>query len=309
MLELGVAFANRLGRQVYTANPTNNSAGGGYEEFQGLDVLIGTTKVDAITGQDCTSLHSDVKDQNYVCVDDETADPDIVRVMTQMWRFVNHIATTTGLAPASWVWTMRTALFHEITDIWACEYYSYRCQLTDEQRLVINGPDQVALRDAMRNGNYLLIDGVRTPVVLDDYILEESSSDTSNLVSGQFASDIYLVPLTVTGGTPVTFWQFFDYRQGAVQAMVQGRLTNQFWTDAGMYLWTWDNQNYCVVWESKIEPRIILRTPQIAGRIQNVCYEPLQHLRDTHPADPYFVDGGVTERAAPSLFHDWSGAA
>jgi hypothetical protein len=308
MLELGVAFSNRLGRQLYTGTPANNSAGGGYMEFQGLDVLIGTTKVDAITGQDCPSLDSDIKDFNYQLVSDGT-DPDIVRVTTTQWRFVNHIASQTGLSPARWVFTMRTNLFHELTDVWACEYWSYRCGVTDNERLVINGPDQVALRDSMRNGNYLLIDGVRVPVVLDDFIVEETEGDAAALGPGQFASDMYLVPLTAMGGTPVTFFQHFDYRAGATQAMVQGRVSSHFWTDAGQYLWTWDNQNWCIVWESKIEPRVVLRTPQIAGRITNVAYEPLQHYRDVHPDDPYFVDGGVTDRDAPSLYHDWSGGS
>jgi len=306
MLELGIAFSNRLGRQTYVGSPANNSAGGGYEEFQGLDLLIGTNKQDALTGQDCPSLRSDVKNFNYGLVSDSATSPDIVRVMTTMWRFVNHIAQSTGLNPARWTWVMRTALFWEITDIWACEYYSYRCNTTGNERLVINGPDQVALRDATRNGNYLLVDGVRVPVVLDDFILEETEADAAAINGGQFASDVYLVPLTAMGATPVTFWQHFDYRAGATQAMVQGRLTNQFWTDDGMYLWTWDNVNWCVVWESKIEPRIVLRTPQIAGRIQNVRYEPLQHPRDVHPEDPYFVDGGVTSRPAPSLYTDWN---
>ena len=308
MLELGVAFSNRLGLQLYIGNPTNNSAGGGYEEFMGLDLLIGTNKVDAITSQECPSLDSDVKDFNYELVD--SANQDIVRVITTLWRFVNHIASNTGLNPARWVFTMRTNLFHELTDIWACRYWSYRCSVIDGPNIdVVPQFDSAAateLRDAMRNGNYLIIDGVRVPVVLDDFIVEESEGDAAALGPGQFASDIYLVPLTAMGGTPVTFFQHFDYRAGATQAMVQGRVSSHFWTDAGMYLWTWDNQNWCIVWESKTEPRLILRTPQIAGRITNVAYEPLQHYRDVHPDDPYFVDGGVTERAAPSLWADWN---
>ena len=308
-LELGVAFANRLGRQTYTGNPTNNSAGGGYQEFQGLDILIGTTKVDAITGADCPTLDSDVKDMNYVCINDEDADPSIIRVVLTLWRMINHIANNTGLAPARWVLVMRTALFWELTDVWPCAYQSHRCIDTSPGgigQLVIDGRENVRMRDDMRNGQFLLIDGVRVPVILDDMIAEESSDDTSALPVGCFASDIYLVPLTVRGGIPVTFWQHYDYRQGTMQAVVDGRLTSQFWTDAGMYLWTWDNVNWCVVHEAKIEPRIILRTPQIAGRIQNVCYCPLQHPRDPHPDDDYFVDGGVTERQPPSLFSDWN---
>ena len=58
-------------------------------------------------------------------------------------------------------------------------------------------------------------------------------------------------------------------------------------------------------WSGKIENRIILRTPQIAGRITNVCYEPLQHERDPFPSDPYFVNGGNTSRTAATLNAEW----
>jgi hypothetical protein len=310
MLELGVAFANRLGRQLYTATPANNSAGGGHMEFQGLDILIGTTKVDAITGDDCPTLDSDVKDFNYSCVQEEDADPDIVRVLLTIWRIVNHIAQHTNLNPARWIFAMRTALFWELTDVWPCAYQTYRCTFssaTDNREIFVDGRENVRMRDEMRNGNFLLIDGVRVPVLLDDNIVEESSGDNSAIPVGCFASDIYLVPLTVKGGIPVTFWQHFDYRTGTMQAVANGRLTNMFWTDAGQYLWTWDTQNWCVLHEAKIEPRVILRTPQIAARLTNVCYCPLQHPRDPQPDDPYFVDGGITDPPPPSLFGDWNG--
>ena len=316
MLELGVAFANRLGRQVYTGDPVNNSAGGGYREFMGLDLLIGTNKVDAETGQDCPSLDSDIKDFNYeqVCAEDATIS--IVRVITTLWRQVNHIASHTGLTPARWALAMRTALFWELTDCWPCEYMTSRClwatssitALTgnDNREIVVNAAENVRMRDEMRNGNFLLIDGVRVPVILDDNIVEESSGDNNQIAIGCFASDIYLIPLTVRGGTPVTFWQYYDYRAGTMQAVVNGRVSSHFWTDAGMYLWTWDNYNWCIVHEAKIEPRIIIRTPQIAGRITNVEYCPMQHPRDPQPDDPYFIDGGVTSPPAPSLWADWN---
>lgn len=308
MLELGVAFANRLGLQTWTGDPVNNTAGGGSQEFMGLNLLVGTNKVDAITGTDCPSLDADVKDFNYVNVCADVA-VDIVRIITTMWRYIGHIAANTALMPAKWVFVMRTGLFWELTDCWPCAYLSSRCALgaaTDNREIVIDGRENIRLRDAMRNGQYLLIDGVRVPVILDDHIPEDSSGDNNQIPIGCFASDIFLIPLTVRGGTPVTYWQYYDYRAGTMQAVVDGRLTNRFWTDAGMYLWTWDTVNWCVVHEAKIEPRIIFRTPQISGRLNNVVYCPIQHPREPQPDDPYFIDGGVTIQPPPSLWADWN---
>ena len=312
MVELGIGISNWICRTVFTGDPTNNT-NGGYAEFMGLDTLIGTTKVDALTGEDCESLHSDVKDMNYVCVGDETANPDIVEVMVTMWRYVNAIADDTGLQPVNWAWVMRRGLFWELTDYWPCRYHTYRCRVMDSNWIDpvpgLDAAEMTRFRDAMRQGNYLVIDGQRIPVIIDSCIVEESSDDTNKLAVGNFASDIYLVPLSVLGGRPSTFWQYFDYRNGPMQAVVNGRASNFFWSDAGMYLWTFDTKNYCIVHETKIEPRVILRTPQIAGRITNVCYSLLQHPRDSHPDDDYFVDGGVTTRDPPSLYEDWKGAA
>jgi len=105
-LEVGQEYVNILGRQTYTGNPTNNTAGG-YAEFPGLDILIGKNKVDAVTGTSCPSLNSDIKDYNYQKVDEEGTSPNVVTVLTMLFRYVKHLATSTGLDPATWAITMR----------------------------------------------------------------------------------------------------------------------------------------------------------------------------------------------------------
>lgn len=310
MVEVGVAFQNRLVRQVYTGNPANNTAGGGYREFPGLDILIGTTKVDAITNTACPSLASDIKNFNYGRVDATNLNPDIVHVVTQMMRYLKRNASAMGFDPTTWVITMRNDLFYELTAIWPCSYLTYRCQFRATDGTIVqnvNAADQVAMRDAMRAGRYLIIDGAQIEVVIDDGIIEHNRSGNPLIPIGGFSSDIYFVPLTVRGNYPVTFWQFFNFDQGPMEAARDGRLNN-FWTDAGRYLWVSEYTRWCVLLTSKIEPRVILRTPQLAGRITNVAYVPLQHVRDALPTDYYFVDGGVqTPRAAPSYYTEWGG--
>lgn len=307
-MEVGVAFQNTLIPQVYTGNPANNSNGGGYQEFPGLDILIGTNKVDALTGANCPSLDSDIKNFNYAKVTDTGAD--IVNVLTYVFRMLQHNAERMGLAPVRWAITMRRALFWELTAVWPCSYLTYRCIMRDEdsQRLNIDASDQVAMRDALRNGSYLVIDGQRYDVIIDDGIVEETESQVTAIDPGCFASDIYIVPLTVRGGVAVTNWEFYDYSQGPMQGIIDGRVGEFYWTDGGRFLWHKKPPlNWCVQWLAKIEPRLILRTPQLAGRIQNVQYCPLQHERQPFPDDPYFVNGGVsTARSGPSLFSDWN---
>ena len=307
-VEVGISFQNLLGRQFYIGNPANNNAGGGYREFPGADILIGTNKVDAITGAECPGLDSDVKNFNYQKVEDG----DIVRVLTYMTRYIKHVAEGTLLNPCTWKFVMRESLFYEITAVWPCSYLTYRCSFRASdgtQVLNVNAADQVAMRDEMRRGKYLLIDGEQWPVVFDSFIPEETNTDNSSVPSGCFASDIYLFPMTVLGGILSTYWEYLDYSKGAMIGLQDGQYApNDFWTDGGRFLWhKQPPTQWCIKFSAVTEPRLIIRTPQIAARLTNVVYCPLQHTRDAHPDDPYFVNGGVsTDRPGPSLYSDWN---
>lgn len=312
MVEVGVAFQDKLIRQVYIGNPANNSGGGGYEEFPGLDILIGTNKVDAKTGYPCPSLHSDIKDFNYATVESNGGGT-IVNVLTYMMRMLQWNAERMNFGGVTWALVMRPQLFNELTAVWPCAYMTYRCQVqtNTQTQLVVNSNDQIAMRDNMRNGRYLTIDGINYPVILDDAIIEENSSDNAGITPSCFASDIYVVPLTIRNGTmAATYWEYFDYASdnGAMQAAVDGGWADSFfWTDGGRYLWHRKPPlNWCVQMLAKVEPRLILLTPHLAGRVLNIEYCPLQHERDSIIGDDYFVDGGVTNRTPGLLYSDWN---
>ena len=78
-----------------------------------------------------------------------------------------------------------------------------------------------------------------------------------------------------------------------------------FNTDAGMYSWTYLEKRWCYSLSLKTEQRVVLRTPQLAGVIQNVLYSPLQHLREPDYSSSYHVDGGVSLRSAGTRYSVW----
>jgi hypothetical protein len=306
IMEMGVAFQRWICPQVYTGNPANSSAGGGYEEFMGLDLLISTTKVDAKTGQACPSLYSDIKDYNYVDVQDTNAPYNIVHVLTQMFRKLRRKAVQQRMQPVSLAFTMRSQLFDHIADVWACEYPAYRCQFTAESGnanagLTINDFGGVRFRDEMKNGSYLLIDGVKVPVIQDDCISYETTADNAYVPNGGYSSDIYCVPLSIMGGRYQTmYWETKDYR-GALNAVRDARASNWFWSDGGRYLWGLNYPvNWCITMIAKLEPRLILKVPQLAGRLTNVVFAPLQHWDDPLPSQDYWLDGGVPTGYPPT---------
>lgn len=294
-MTVGVAMERLLGPKVYTGDPTNNSGGGGYKEFLGLETLVGTGKVDVFTGTACPSLDSDVRDFGNALVDADTMT--IFRMLTDMFRNLRDIASRTGLDPVEWVIVMRSNLFNELADLWPCAYGTYRCGsdgVFDSSVVSVNidGMSQRQLSDEIRNGRYLLLDGIRVPVVLDDFIPEVE------VAPGQFTSDIYVLPLTVRGGYVSTYFEYVDFQNagGVMSQITQGRLGNEYWTDGGRFLWTYHRTGWCAEWWVKTEPRLILRTPHLAGRIQNVGYAPLTHFREDDPASAYFFNGGEVAR-------------
>jgi hypothetical protein len=71
----------------------------------------------------------------------------------------------------------------------------------------------------------------------------------------------------------------------------------------GRFWWALVRDGACFKIQAQTEPRIILKTPQLAARIQNVRYVPLQHVRMPDSDSPYFFKGGVSTRAPSSYYH------
>jgi len=110
--------------------------------------------------------------------------------------------------------------------------------------------------------------------------------------------------LTIQGNFPVTYIEHVDYRAWRDDVSLL-RGTEEFWTDDGKFSWAIEHVKWCYKLSLKTEQRVILRTPQLAGRIDNVLYQPLQHLRSFDPSSEYFADGGVSLRADDQTFAVW----
>lgn len=305
MLEMAVAFQRWYCPQVYLGNPVNSKAGGGYKEFMGLDLLIGTNKIDAMTGVACPSLYSDIKSFSYRNIS-SSADPTIHRTLSTMMYILETRARQNNLSPVDFRIVMRSQLFFELTNIWPLQYN------TSDGSLTPAGLDNVylanvAMRDDMRNNNYLIINSKKYGVILDDCIPEDNNSNNGTIPIGGFASDIYIVPFTARGGTLQTlYWEYFSYTENVLPQM--SGLPQWFWSDAGVFLWTMGAPKlWCMDVSAKTEPRLRLLTPQLAGRLTDVAYVPLQHINNPLPSQSYHVNGGVTTgRPFPSPFSEYS---
>jgi len=267
-------------------------------------VQVATGQKDADTGTTCPALDSDVKSYNYA-----TLSSTIVAYMSMIEFYIYNNAYRMGLLPVNWAWVMRPELWQELTEIWPCAYNTNKCAsgVTANSVVSIDGREMVALRDSMRSSLTIDINGRSYPVILDDGIFEHNNINNANCRAGEYASSIFFLPLTIQGGFPVLYREHVDYSKAAGDvSLLRGMET--FWSDGGIYSWALEQIKWCYKLAAKTEQRVILRTPQLAGRIDAVKYVPLQHLRSPFPDNPYWADGGVSIRSATQTpYAVWSG--
>jgi hypothetical protein len=312
--ELANDWVRNFAPFLYSGNRTNNTGGGIILEYNGLDGLINTGYRDADTGVACARADSIIRDFRSANVQTgATSTSGIVATITGTMRQLRYRAVEMGLMPVDFRLVMRWSAFYQLTEVWPCAYNTYRCVAADSGLSAAQPSVNDALRlqeqrDQMRGdwdartGQFLWVDGYKVPVIIDDTIPETALS------AGAFNSTIYFVPLTVIGGFESLYMEYFDYDtpQGAMAAaalLAPG--DSYFTTDGGRFLWHKRPPTaYCVQAQVKSEPRLVLRTPQLAARLTNVAYTPFAHEDDWSTASNayYFLNGGKTGWIAPSFF-------
>ncbi len=290
MFLMGVSYLRKMSALTFVGNPANNTANSGYKEFRGLDILINTSYVDVETSTACPAADSKVTTFNAII----TASPSATLVaFTNMMRHLERRAVLSGLDPTTFAIVMRAEAFYELTEVWPCAYSTYRCStgiFTTSDVRQTDSAGLIAMRDNMRNGLYLLIDGKQVEVIIDDSILQ-----TEFVANTTYESDVYFVPLTVAGGIDVLYWETLNYTATLAQMNMGGN--DYYVSDGGRFLWTTEKYNYCRKVTAKLESRMILRTPHLAGRIDGVRYTPTMILPSPIIGEDGYVNGGVQVRS------------
>lgn len=290
-------------RYIYTGNPQTTAGSQGWMQYRGLDLLIATGKRDAITGVACPAADSLVIDFNGTNV--TTSGATIYSLIANVVNNFDRLAEQLSL-DVKWALVMRYGAFQQITAIWPCVYATAGCGTAMGIVRSASLEEQAKLRDDLRNGSYLLIEGKRIEVIIDDSIVEDAAAGGA---VGTYESDIYYVPLTANG-QPVLFWEFFSFNEQAIAAASAMAPQGYFSTmQNGRFLFVRLSPTHtCVQVEILERPRLILLTPFLAARLTNMRYNYTIHERDVFPTDPYFVNGGSTTTPLP-YFYPNSGAA
>lgn len=304
LYELVFSLHRDYGKLLYVGNPGNTSSSTGYIEYNGLDRIINTGYRDAFSGVACPAADSIVRSFSSAIVQSNGATA--VAEITETIRALRYLAERTGLSPVEHVLTMRYSLFMALTEVWPCAYLTYRCTTAapnSDATVHVDAQEQNAMRKAMRDGMYLLVDDREIPVVIDDFITED------NPVAGQFESDIYVVPLRAAGAD-ITFFEDFNLAgpYGMVDAVRDMAPQGMFEVLGGGRYWLHRKppSNECIQIRMGTKPRVICRAPFLAARLTDYRYTTRIHERSPFPGYPYHYDGGQYVFGSPYFYPPFS---
>lgn len=303
--EMGIGFQRMFAPRVFTGSPANNN--GTAEDIVGLDIHINSgNKLDTSSQSICTAANSDVKDFGSAVVNGTAIASNLMRYIEMCDAFSVFRARRQGLGTPEYIIAMRPELWFELTQVIPIQKYLQviaQVNLVTNARANIDMESLYADRNAMRENHLIPVNGRMIRVVEDDTIAETNLGIFAGV--NRYSSTVYGIPLTVMGGYPVTFWEYFNHAnaQAAAIQQVAGQLT--WTTDGGMFRWFADFARGCLKLNAVFTPRLRMRTPQVAWRINKVAYEPMQHFTSWDPNSAYFVDGGVTQGQNQKYYSSW----
>lgn len=292
MFQLGFTLERSAGRVHYsgTAGTQNNTFVGVQTQWNGLDQLIKTGYTDADSGLLAPAADSIITNFNADIGGNDSSGQSFVVAITNIYYALKQRASAVGMPGTTWAITMRPEQFRRATEVWACNYVTYQCAGTQYNEVMRMGDAVQSLRLEMMRGSYLLIDGEQVPVIIDEGI--SIITEAQN----QFRNDVYFVPLN-WAGRPLTYIQYADLGNQYAQAWADFAGTDSRIINNGLYRVAKRSTGFCDELLFAARLRLIMETPFLAARLQNVRYT---FLAQTRAADPAFTGryaaGGATYR-------------
>ena len=296
LYQLGISAQRNWAQVAITGSDAVASTAtelGFIREFDGLEQLITTGYTDFLTTTACPASDSQVKNWGGA---DIAATVDGNRIYNQIadMSFVsNDLAMSVGMGGFTGVYVMRPTLFRRLTEQIACNYATSRCSLTvhTDQRTDTAAVTQMRL--AMQQGRWIPDEnGQPVPVIFDHGIPETRPS------SGRLMSDMFFVPMSWNGMnlTELAYFpmdnQYAMEWANAFDGSNYDTLNDGFWGIGN------ENTAFCLEWHLAAQARLLLRTPFLAFRIDNIAYDTIANVHSPNPGETWqHYDGGTTFRS------------
>lgn len=269
---LGIARQGErwLKKKVWTGDPANNTANGGYKEFIGLEKLISLplsgNYIDHswVTGSDPNNqLNPVIEDFAGATIGGATS---IYAYMEEMMDAVIFQVEAAGGSSFSGYWTMRRETWRVLRrHIPAERAYWGRSMGASLQYDVQGGMMLMSEMQKMESSLRLPVGETNFQVVIDQGMTATYPEGNPK----QIISDIFFV-ITHVDNTQVTEIVYNDYSKLGEPLVPDEVLAGAGWTDGGRFHYVIDRSKRCFIIDGKFEPQLLARFPQGFIRLTNV---------------------------------------
>lgn len=267
---------------------------GWISEFDGLDLQIKTGYTDAVSGALANAADSISENWGNQLVGgtQSSTGRNIVQIFADTYYALQQNAARVGMEGYEQAIMMRSEFFRALTDVYACSYATARCtngavgtpQIVDQT--VINN-----LRLEMLGGQYLLIEGVKVPVVFSD------GMQFSHVGTNQWVTGVYFVPIS-WAGRPLLRMEYFPMDNPYATEYYSFLNAERYRIlNNGMYLVGYRSTGMCDEYHFASSSRLILETPFLAARIDNINFTYNAQTESAYPGETtLYKNGGVSYR-------------
>lgn len=300
LFTVGAAMERSFEKVLVQGNATKSNATtqlGFIREFDGLERQVITGRRDFDTNQLCAGADSTVLSWG-TGIDATVSGRTFPQMIVDTYFGLNDIADQVGMSGTRWIIAMRMEQFRALTYIYACEYWTSRCQGSAGNPSYQNATEVRGLQLQMWQGRYLLIDGTPVQVIFTDGI-----------------------PLTKAGGSVYTAqdmfflavdWNGMPLLNLEYKVMDNGDMAsfNSFvgpqdviGMNNGMWLVTKERTNFCMELLFAGKFRLVLDAPFLSAVINTMQFSFAAPVRNAYPdMTQFYVDGGATRFDGASSF-------
>lgn len=264
LYRLGVEFERTLVKVVQSGNNATahtSTQRGWTAEFDGLDQWVKTGYTD-VNGASAEALNSSVTSYN------NTLSGTIVTSVTDMVFTCTTNAVNVGMDGTQFAFVMRPELHRALVDVWADQYSVVRTTGAQYEEANRNSVEIAQLADAMLRGRYLTVLGVDYPVVYS-HGMEFTKVSGTNV----YRSDILFLPVSYAGKRLLVL-EYFDMSNPYFQSMANLTGNIQIINNGMFALGAVGDADsaFCSKLQLAARPRLLLETPFMAGRIDDISF-------------------------------------
>lgn len=283
----------RMDIQGVAGNTSNNADFNVWiDQYSGLDRWIRTGYVDSVTSVACPAVDSIIMTHNAPIGSAGTNGGTFIQNVVDAVYAVRERAATAGLGNVEIAIVVHPNFRRALYDTWACGYNTDRCvgaaaSPTNQDALYIT-----QVRDEMYRGQFLLVDGEAVPVLTSFGMQNDATANNT------YNTDIFVIPLRAMGSA-LTYRQYFPLNNADIQAWLAAmpdsnsvRIINN-----GLYALGMRTTNgFCSKIEIMSQSRLIMDTPFLAARVNDVSYTYRAQTRDLFVGQSLYADGGQSGR-------------